>query len=88
MAALMLTGVLGTGGFSSGGGRRVDLDGDFGIDFVRTRGVKGVDGAADGLDGDGARERLVGGAKVVFTVGREDEALGRRDIDDESEGDV
>jgi hypothetical protein len=65
----MLNGVLGTGGsFSTGGGLRIALDGDFGTDLVRAR---GEDTLAAGLDGDGARERE-GGARVVFTVGRED----------------
>jgi hypothetical protein len=65
----------------------MDLDGDLGIDFVRKRGVEGTDDVTvDGLVGDGARERLgvAGGAKVVFTVGREDEAWGIRDIGWES----
>lgn len=62
MASLMLRGILGVGISSSGGTRRIGLEGDFGIDFVRTRGVEGVATAlADGLDGDGAREREVGG---------------------------
>lgn len=68
-ASLMLNGVLGTGGsFSTGGGLRIALDGDFGTDLVLTR---GEDTLAAGLDGDGARERA-GGTRVVFTVGRED----------------
>jgi hypothetical protein len=60
MASLTLRGTLGVGISSSGGTRRIGLEGDFGIDFVRTRGVEGVATAlADGLDGDGARERDV-----------------------------
>lgn len=77
----MLTGSLGVGTASSSGMRRTSLEGDFGIDFVRTRGVDGVAIApADGFDGDGARERGVGGTKVVLTVGLEEEVCEKRDM--------
>lgn len=53
----------------------MDLVGDLGTDLVRTRGVDGDEIApADGFDGDGARERDVGGANVVLTIGLEDDA--------------
>lgn len=82
MASLTLRGGLGVGISSSGGVRRDGLEGDFGTDFVRTRGVDG--GAtvlADGLDGEGARERAVGGTKVVLNVGLEGEDCGTRDME-------
>lgn len=63
----MLNVIFGIGGsFSTGGGLRIALDGDFGTDLVLTR---GEDTLGVGLDGDGARERE-GGTSAVFTVGR------------------
>jgi hypothetical protein len=68
MTSLMLNGALGTSGSSStGGGLRIVLDGDFGTDFVLTR---GEDAPAAGLEGEGAREREEGRASAVFAVER------------------
>lgn len=72
-ASLMLrAGAFGTGISSSGDARRIDFEGDLGIDLVRTRDV----GAGElvplvgGLEGDDAREREVVAASVVLTAGR------------------